>query len=159
MYTSPLIDLSRLSIDEKAIREDWEILSEIRTSVRLAVETAREAKDIGSSLQARVVIETDDERVIFCLKKYHDELDSLFVVSAVEVNSTKPLKANGEMPSWHHQQELSVDGSSGKVHVLPPVQHKCGRCWRYLAGEEDGLCGRCEDVVTSSGLSGDDAKG
>jgi isoleucyl-tRNA synthetase len=142
-------------MDEEAIRKDWDLLSEIRTSVKLALESAREAKEIGSSLQARVVVETSDDRIVACLNRYRDELDSFFVVSAVRVNTTISPKVESEKSSWHYQQNFALRAASGKVHVLPPADEKCSRCWRYLAHEEDGLCERCDDVVTSLRVSGD----
>ncbi len=36
-----------------------------------------------------------------------------------------------------------------EVTVTRTDYHKCGRCWRLLpeVAEDDGLCGRCMDVV------------
>lgn len=153
IYTSPLIDPSRLRMDGDAIRKDWEVLFEIRLAVKLALESAREAKDLGSSLQARVIIETQDERTLACLNKYHDELDSLFVVSTAEINSALPPFDVDKL--WHHEQDFNLGDSNGRVHVLPPLQEKCSRCWRYLAHEQEGLCQRCDDVVASIGSPAD----
>lgn len=115
-------------------------------AVKAGLEQAREAKVVGSSLQCSVVIETADEQLIKCLDEYTDELDMIFVVSSVELNGSLPTS-----PEWAYNVDFALDGASGTVHVLPPKQHKCSRCWKYNAEEEkeDALCTRCEEVVQS----------
>ena len=145
LYTSPLIEINKRWANEDELRQDWELLSLIRNSVKLAMESARDSKDIGSSLQCRVVIATEDQGVKSCLGRYRDELDSIFVASKVEVNSTVPPSTDS---LWQYEKEFSQGDLSGKVHILPPTDEKCSRCWRYLAEVEDSLCDRCEDVVS-----------
>jgi isoleucyl-tRNA synthetase len=92
-----------------------------------------------------VSISVTDGRLANVLERYLDELDAMFVVSSVELNTSLSL----ERPDWCYSKEFTVDGVQGVVHVLPPKQSKCSRCWRYAADEEEGLCGRCEDVVAA----------
>lgn len=117
----------------------------MHNAVKAGSEQARDAKALGSSLQCSVVVSTEDNQVAATLGRYADELDAIFVVSSVEIN--KPLP--GETP-WMYTQEFEIEGAKGAVHILPPKQEKCSRCWRYLAEEEDGLCGRCDDVVAET---------
>ncbi|MBE3048762.1 hypothetical protein IMZ48_40930 [Candidatus Bathyarchaeota archaeon] len=42
---------------------------------------------------------------------------------------------------------FQVGSERGSVRRVELGQHKCGRCWRYLAEKEDSVCGRCEDAV------------
>lgn len=137
-----MIDPSRIELDENTLRSDWSIIAPIRESVKYALEQARESKDIGSSLQCQVIVQTTNEQVKSCLERYRDELDSLFNVSSVEINAPLP-----QDPVWIYQHAFEQDDWSGSVHVVPPTESKCSRCWRYLAEEEDGLCKRCDDVV------------
>lgn len=144
MYDTPLFDTSNLRLDEEIIRKDIPTLMAVHSAVKAALERARLAKVVGSSLQSAVVVSSSNARVNETLARYAEELDAIFVVSSVEVNSPIP-----EGPEWAYVQEFDVDGGGqkGTVTVLPPRQHKCPRCWRYLAVEEDTLCQRCDDVV------------
>ncbi|KAG6024002.1 hypothetical protein E4U41_001894 [Claviceps citrina] len=143
LYTSPLLDTKRLTVDPAQLRRDFALLTAAHSAVKAGLEQAREAKAVGSSLQCSILIHTDDVHLARTLEDYKDELDAMFVVSRVDVN--QPL---AEQPSWRYTREMEVQGSpAGTVHVMPPRQEKCSRCWRYLAEREDGLCGRCDDVV------------
>lgn len=134
--------------DEITLREDWEVLSVIRSAVQLALEFARTEKHVGSSLQCSVVVNVREShpKVPGCLSRYQDELEDLFVVSSVTVNQAAP-----EEPSWSVEEAFSQDDWSGTVTILPPTAHKCSRCWKYVAAEEDGLCKRCDEVVAALG--------
>jgi len=113
-------------------------------AIKSASETARAAKVLGSSLQCSVILEVPQPDAAARLKQYEHELEAMFVVSSVEVNSSVP-------PSeWQFSAPFEVGGVSCKAWVLPPRQSKCPRCWRYVAPEEDALCGRCEEVVETA---------
>lgn len=140
LYDAPLYDPSRFTMDEAALRRDIPVLMAAHGAVKAALEAARLAKVLGSSLQSSVVI-TAEGPVAAALERYASELDAMFVVSSVGVNAGVPEAA------WAFEEVFEVAGVQGRVMVLPPGGHKCGRCWRYLAVEEEGLCGRCDDVV------------
>ena len=139
LYDAPLYDPSRFVMDEAALRKDIPVLMAAHGAVKSALEMARLAKALGSSLQSSVVITIEGE-VASTLERYSSELDAMFVVSSVDVNTGIPDAA------WKYEEVFEVGGVQGRATVLPPEQHKCGRCWRYLAEEEDGLCRRCDDV-------------
>ncbi|KND91197.1 Isoleucine--tRNA ligase [Tolypocladium ophioglossoides CBS 100239] len=143
LYDSALVDPTRLTIDQSKIRRDLPTLTAVHDAVKAGLEQAREAKALGSSLQCSVTITTEDSETASVLNDYLDELDAMFVVSHVELNNPIP-----DRPSWCYNKEFNVqDIAKGTVHVLPPQEKKCSRCWRYVAEEEEGLCGRCEEVV------------
>ncbi|EGX93372.1 isoleucyl-tRNA synthetase, putative [Cordyceps militaris CM01] len=142
LYKSPVIDRKRVTCDEAKLREDIPKLSTVHEAIKAGLEPARLAKEVGSSLQCSVVIMTEDASLLACLAEYQDELDAIFVVSSVSVNSALP-----EQLAWHYITPIGGGKFHGAVHVLPPVQAKCSRCWRYQAEEEEGLCGRCESEV------------
>lgn len=141
-----MIDPARLTLDQAQLRQHLPILSAVHDAVKAGLEQGRESKALGSSLQCSLSISVTDDRLTTVLKEYLDELDAMFVVSSVELNT--PVEADGH--DWCYSKEFAVDGMQGVVHVLPPKQSKCGRCWRYVAEEEDGLCGRCEDVTAAT---------
>lgn len=136
----------RFTVDEATVREDWEVLSVIRTAVQLALEYARTEKRIGSSLQCSIVINVWENhlKISDCLSRYQDELEDIFVVSSVAVNWAVP-----DEPSWYIEEAFAQDDWAGTVTILPPVDHKCSRCWKYVAAEEDELCKRCDKVVAA----------
>lgn len=142
LYTDPVIDESRLTQDLSSLRKDIPTLMSIHAAIKPALEKARSDKVVGSSLQSSVIISTSDPKTTAMLKKHAHELDSMFVVSSVEFNTTVP-----DSPPWSYVQDFEANGAAGTVTVLPPKQAKCSRCWRYLAPVEDALCGRCEDAV------------
>ena len=118
-------------------------ISAAHDAVKANLEIAREAKALGSSLQCSVIISADGH-ITETLSRYLDELAAIFVVSSVEMNQPVP-----EQNAWIYTKEFDVDGRKGLVHVLPPKQSKCPRCWRYLAEEEDKLCKRCEGICSA----------
>lgn len=167
LYSSPLMDESRLPGDEAQLRKAIPVLSAVHAGINTAAEQARRDKVLGSSLQCSVILQVPDPAVATILGQLGDELESIFVVSSVGVNTPLP-----EEPEWKYSLDLqipiggtsrireaglgdsNVDSSSATVGctvwVLPPNAHKCPRCWRYVAPKEDALCGRCEDVVQTA---------
>lgn len=144
LYESPLIDPTRLTANSDKLRNDFAALNAVHAAVKAGLEQARAAKALGSSLQCSVLVTTENEQLANVLGEYLDELDAMFVVSHVEVNKT----ADGQ-PAWRYTKEFELPGvPGGTVHVLPPRKEKCSRCWRYLAEQDDGLCNRCEHVVS-----------
>lgn len=141
-----MIASERLTEDTTVLRKDWETLSSIRDAIRLALESAREDKHVGSSLQCSVVINVggDEDATRDCLARYSSELDAIFVVSSAVVNSAVP-----DSPSWAYEQPFGRERQRGTVTILPPTEHKCPRCWRYISAEEDDLCNRCDEVMAA----------
>ncbi len=84
-----------------SLRSDaWERIFTIRDEVLKALETARNDKQIGSSLDAKVVLTTDAETTRFLLD-YYEQLRYIFIVSQVEVHEGDNLavaiqKADGD---------------------------------------------------------------
>lgn len=128
------------------------------TAVKAAQEIARGEKKMGSSLQCFVLLAFDDNEEAEqslapeLLKDYANELDSLFVVSAVEVHVGSGVPSNVAAAAWHYSSTFAMpDGHKGTAYVYAPAKAKCVRCWRYAAPldvkPEEALCNRCVDVV------------
>jgi isoleucyl-tRNA synthetase len=88
-----------------------------------ALEEARQAKQIGTSLEARVRIPVTD-----LLKRYEKDLPALFIVSQVVLDSI---------------EGIIVERASGE---------KCERCWKYseAVGQDADfptVCERCAPVL------------
>ena len=120
----------------------WSVLSQLRTGVNAALESARAEKKIGKSLEACVTLVTDKPIVESNLAETQNRFGSqwadLFLVSTVEVSDSAELYAQGA--------ETPIEG----VHVLVREAEgvKCPRCWKHThSTHADGLCPRCAAVV------------
>ena len=76
--------------DEAELEANWKQLLAIRTVVLSALEQQRREKVIGSSLEARVVLNVVPALYGF-LQAYENDLPTLFIVSQVVVRSTENL--------------------------------------------------------------------
>jgi isoleucyl-tRNA synthetase len=109
----------------------WDRLRAIRDEVNRALETARQEKVIGTSLQAHVRINAGGDTAAL-LARHEAELPMLFIVSAVTIEPSPP-------------EGLSVSVGRAKGQ-------KCDRCWRTVPdvaadGELAGLCSRCAGAL------------
>ncbi len=121
-----LADFPKVSgTDNSQLLSDWERIFAIRDEVLKSLEEARNAKQIGSSLEAKVILTTDKDTTMFLLPFYED-LRYIFIASQVEV----------------HQ------GDKFAVEIQKAHGAKCERCWNYSArvGESEKyptVCERC----------------
>jgi isoleucyl-tRNA synthetase len=112
-----------------SLRSDWERIFHIRDEVLKVLEEARNAKQIGSSLDAKVILTTDAGTTRFLLD-YFAQLRYIFIVSQVEVH----------------------EGDALKVEIHKADGTKCDRCWNYstLVGEFarwPTVCERCNEAL------------
>ncbi len=115
--------------DQADLAARWEVLLTVRRAVSKALEDARNAKEIGSSNEARLVVGAD-ARTIGILKTFGSQLEMLFIVSGVELTEAPGLA----------------------VQVLPADGDKCERCWKHsdtvgTSREHPTLCIRCSGVL------------
>ncbi len=111
------------------LRSDWERIFSIRDEVLKSLEAARIEKQIGSSLEAKVVLTTDAATTRLLLD-YYDQLRYIFIVSQVEVH----------------------EGDSFGVEIQKADGEKCERCWNYSHRvgeftEYPTVCERCADAL------------
>jgi len=119
-------------LDEAAEAEllsRWERIFAIRDEVLKALEAARNEKQIGSSLEAKVILTTDKPTTMFLLDHF-TELRYIFIVSQVEVH----------------------EGDAFTVRIEKADGEKCERCWNYSTrvGEFDRyptVCERCSEAL------------
>ena len=122
-------------LQDPALITNWERLIAIRDQVLGRIEPLRKDKQIGSSLQAKVVLSASAGE--FALLEAHEaQLPMLFIVSEVEVRE----RATGD------GLEISIDRASGV---------KCERCWRYVPKistdpARPGICERCQDALAET---------
>jgi isoleucyl-tRNA synthetase len=149
-------DLSAMR--DEALERRWQILLEARSAANAKLEGLREKKAIGSSLQAAVSIDVDDDEAARLLKKYEDALPMLFIVSSVTLG---PRAAAAGPLSEHTLPGPTSENATRTwtIDASPAQGEKCPRCWRIVpevssAADSLGLCDRCVDAMTAGGVAG-----
>ncbi|TYB87230.1 MAG: isoleucine--tRNA ligase [Kosmotoga sp.] len=125
---------------DENLDKKWKKLRAIREDVLKALETERNQKNIGNSLDARVILKAEKKETEELLRDYTRRfLEDFFIVSQVEIDSTV------EADNIHKGQivDVVVKKAQGK---------KCERCWKYSTdvGKDEqykDICGRCADVL------------
>lgn len=117
------------SAEDRELLQRWERIFDIRDAVLKALEEARVAKLIGSSLEAKVILAADEEVYKFLLP-YAEQLRYIFIVSQVELKQADAFS-------------IEVKRADGT---------KCERCWNYSVrvgdfAEYPTVCERCFDVL------------
>lgn len=132
-------DLDQLADDDLINR--WKVLIDLRERVLAEIEPLRKNKQIGSSLQAKVVISATPAELPL-LEPYATQLPMLFIVSEVELRGAPTdVEARAEaMP------RVTIERATGV---------KCERCWRYVPAVSTdpasaGLCERCQDALAET---------
>jgi isoleucyl-tRNA synthetase len=97
---------------DEALLARWSELFAVRDVVLRALEEARTSKQIGSSLEAHVLLAAE-RKTYDLLEPYREELRYLFIVSQVSL----ALAAEGE--------------GALRVEVRRADGQKCERCWNY----------------------------
>jgi len=117
-------------VDEK-LMEDFERLFEVRDVALKSLEDARQANLIGHSLDAKLTLKINDEKLFSLLQEYRDVLEEIFIVSQLQLEK-------GE-----ERIQVLVSKAEGQ---------KCDRCWKYHPltnsdGRFPNICPRCVSVL------------
>jgi isoleucyl-tRNA synthetase len=134
------------AFDAAVLQRSWDALLGLRSEVLKALETARNEKRIGSSLEAQVTIAVSEGTETYqgyfgnyyfpLLEQYRDQLRYLFIVSDVVLE--KAPASNGD--------------AGLRITVSKAPGQKCERCWNYSihVGEDPAyptVCERCSTVL------------
>ena len=132
-------DLEALA--DPGLTDRWHRLIALREQVVAQIEPLRKNKQIGSSLQAKVIVSaTPAELALF--EPYARQLPMLFIVSEVELRPAPPdVEAHAEA-----RPHVTIERAGGV---------KCERCWRYVPAVSTdpdlaGLCDRCQDAIAET---------
>lgn len=137
IFLSDMPAHASLSSDE-TLEKKWTQIRRIREDVLKALEETRQKGVIGSALEAKVTLKTNDAATKAFLNDNAASWPEIFIVSCVEV-------ADGSLPL-----EIVVTHAEGQ---------KCARCWQWKAEvgqegrEHTDLCDRCAAVLKREGLS------
>lgn len=116
----------------------WELIYKLREDVKKSLEIKRAEKLIGAPLEAKLSIFATGS-VFDTLSKINDELETIFIVSHVEIVNGD----GGEFKGDFEGVSITVEKASGE---------KCERCWIYSetvgkSAEHPTLCSRCISVI------------
>ena len=132
------------------LNEFWGTVRDLRDEVNKVMEQARTAKAIGSSLDAKVLLNIADTDLKNKLADYNssdilseenvDELRYFFLASQVELVDSLP---DSEYVSESDLTNIAVVKADGK---------KCDRCWNYSISvgsfaDDPTICDRCEAAL------------
>ena len=114
-----------------ALSANWERIFAIRDDVLRALEEARVAKEIGSSLEAKVKLEASGD-AFGLLQQHQKDLRYLFIVSQVELAEGK-------------------ENAGVAINISVADGAKCERCWNYSTrvGESEKYPTVCERCVAA----------
>ncbi|MGW7853997.1 isoleucine--tRNA ligase [Staphylococcus xylosus] len=126
----------RVEVDSEFV-DRWNTFMKLRDDVNRALEVARNEKVIGKSLEAKVVIGSNDNFDATSFLQQFADLQQLFITSQAEVVD---------------HVEDGIPYQYGDIRIEHAHGEKCERCWNYSeslgsVGELNNLCPRCQEVV------------
>jgi isoleucyl-tRNA synthetase len=129
---------------DDTLKREWDRLLEVRREVSRALELARARKLIGSGLEAAVRITSAPEDLPALLRAKRSVLQTLFIVSRVELEPGAPGAV--------HYESQEIPGLVIDVDRAPG--DKCERCWMRsptvgASPAHPSLCHRCVSVVST----------
>jgi isoleucyl-tRNA synthetase len=121
------------------LAEKWKTLIAIKGEVAKAIETARQNKVVGHSLDAAVLIDAP-ENLRVLLETHREDLRALLIVSDVRIVDEKAI---GE--AFRSSEIAGLAVSVGRA-----TGEKCPRCWIYSVtigsdAEHPTICARCRE--------------
>ena len=119
------------------LAETWKTLIGVKGEVAKAIETARQGKVVGHSLDAAVNIAAP-ETLRSLLEAHREDLRALLIVSDIRIVEEKDIS----------NPYRSADIPGLLAEVVRAKGEKCNRCWIYsealgTSGEHPTLCERC----------------
>ncbi|MCL1974602.1 MAG: isoleucine--tRNA ligase [Firmicutes bacterium] len=123
---------------DNELEAKWLRLLELREIVSHELEAARQAKIIGHSLDAAVMLYPDAASYEL-LASIKEQLAHILIVS--QATLCEPGESNPHDPDKSKELTVAVSAARGV---------KCGRCWIYSEhADENGLCPRCATVMAA----------
>ena len=132
------------------LKEFWSTITQLRDEVNKVMEQARTAKAIGSSLDAKVLLDVADAELKDKLASYNlsgtlseknvDELRYFFLASQVELVDS--------LPDAEYRSESNI----ANIAVVKADGDKCDRCWNYSLSvgsfaDDPTICDRCDAAL------------
>src|SRR5699024_4064778 len=126
----------RVAVDAEFM-EKWNTFIKFRDEVKRALEVARNEEVVGKSLEAKVLIGSNNNFDATTFLQQFSDLQQLIITSQAEVVDKVE---NGESYQY------------GDIYIEHAHGEKCERCWNYSESlgsvdELDNLCPRCQAVL------------
>lgn len=124
----------------------WSALIDVRSEVNNALEQARAKKQIGSPLEAEVILYAGS-KLADQLNSLKDELHFFLMISVAHVSLLSDAPVNARSSECIPDLKIVISRATGK---------KCQRCWHYtndvgsIYGYED-ICCRCIKNIAGDG--------
>ncbi len=124
---------------DRDLEDRWDKLMDIRSEVTKALETARNDKIIGHSLDAQVTLYPSDN-VKDTIKYFYDQLATIFIVSKVTIASMEDAR-----------DEVNYASDDLKIEINTAPGEKCNRCWMYseTVGQNPDYPNLCQKCVSN----------
>lgn len=154
VFEAGWVKLEQNWVKDADLEAKWEQLRQIRTGVNKVLDTARNEKLIGASLEAKVLMYSKDTNLKDTLTTLNplkggnqvDELRYLLLVSQVEL-----VEDESVLTKSSYRADIDLNGSILKIAVLNADGAKCDRCWNYSLsvglGDEPLICDRCKEAL------------
>jgi isoleucyl-tRNA synthetase len=125
---------------------DWTHIRQVRDVITPLLEKRRNTGMIGSSLDAKIYLKTDNAELVRIFKEQWNELGRVLIVSQLE---------------WMDEERAGMEevfyrGGSIDAKLWIAVEKasglKCVRCWNYSTvvgsdAQHPGLCGKCLEAI------------
>lgn len=124
--------------------------------------------DVSYEALEKVEVEFDSKYMIEAREKFFEKIDVMkkekIIKSTLELDLVTTSKILLEMDStdvedWFTCSAIVQSSKSEEMgsftlgedefKIVKASSHKCPRCWKYKAQEEDGLCKRCDEVLNA----------
>lgn len=140
--------LSNMAFKNEILDVEFANILLVKNIVFKALEIARQDKKIGKSLEAKVILYPKNEKLYETLKKYENELPTIFIVSQILIKKTSTQASQEkEILSLSKQEDDTC-----LVIVLNADGNKCPRCWKWATdiGQDkrhSSICVGCVKAV------------
>lgn len=108
------------------LKNEFEKVLEVKSTVYKALEIARGEKKIGKSLEGKAYIYTNNSDLFKILNKYQFELPTIFIVSQVYLVDS--LKISQDLKDSAYSM---IESNNLMVLITKADGEKCPRCWKY----------------------------
>lgn len=123
----------------KAVEDEFALIWEIKDRLYKKLEQLRLSGEFKNKLEVQILINSKSSAQMEAILKNHATfLDDYFLVSKVSLTE-QSLDSSLTL----------ANGESIEVSILKSDDHKCPRCWKFIAEEPNTLCHKCDSVVHS----------
>ena len=128
-------------LNNEKLEEDFLKILKLREIVTKAIEPLRADKQVGSSLEVAVYVQSEDESNKKALLANEDELGNIFITSQAYITEKAPENV---------LNTLSEEGYT--IYVTKAEGEKCERCWKYRKlgnnSNHATLCDECVEAIS-----------